>query len=121
MRRATADEQAFLRDLITGNLRRERSTAWSSRRSPGRMPSPSRRASGRHARRHRGRGGRPRRPRWRAALADVGLVVGRPLRPMLAASAKTAEEAVDAIGGGELIVDGKLDGIRVQVHRRPAP
>ena len=36
---------------------------------------------------------------------------------MLAASAKTPEEAADAVGGGELIVDGKLDGIRVQVHR----
>src|SRR6187551_1828120 len=30
------------------------------------------------------------------ALEQVGLVVGRPVRPMLAASAKTAREAVDA-------------------------
>ena len=52
------------------------------------------------------------------ALEQVGLVVGRPVRPMLAASAKTADEAVTAVGGGELLVDGKLDGIRVQVHRR---
>ena len=27
------------------------------------------------------------------------------------------EEAVGAVGGGDLLVDGKLDGIRVQVHR----
>ena len=32
--------------------------------------------------------------------------------------AKTPDEAVATVGGGELLVDGKLDGIRVQVHRR---
>jgi DNA ligase-1 len=37
---------------------------------------------------------------------------------MLAASAKTTGEAAESMGGGGLIVDGKLDGIRVQVHRR---
>ncbi len=53
-----------------------------------------------------------------AALEAVTLRVGRPVRPMLAASAKTADEAVATIGGGDLVVDGKLDGIRIQVHRR---
>ena len=53
----------------------------------------------------------------RAALEEVRLVVGRPLRPMLAASAKTTGAAVEGLGGGTLLVDGKLDGIRVQVHR----
>ena len=57
------------------------------------------------------RGGQP-------ALEEVGLVVGRPLRPMLAGSAKTTDEALASMAQGPLLVDGKLDGIRVQVHRR---
>lgn len=51
-----------------------------------------------------------------ASLAEVGLTVGRPVLPMLAASAPTVTEAVQRIGG-ELAVDTKLDGIRIQVHR----
>jgi DNA ligase-1 len=37
---------------------------------------------------------------------------------MLASSAKTTGEAVEGFAGRTLLVDGKLDGIRVQVHRR---
>ena len=119
MHRATADEQAFLRDLITGNLRqgaldgvvlaavaRAYAVPEPVVRRAAMLAGTAAEVAGLAA-----HGGEP-------ALAEVGLVVGRPLRPMLAASAKTAEEAVEAIGGGELIVDGKLDGIRVQVHRR---
>ena len=51
------------------------------------------------------------------ALAEIGLVVGRPVRPMLAASAADVPAAVDQLGPGPLVVDGKLDGIRIQVHK----
>ena len=53
------------------------------------------------------------------ALGEVGLVVGRPVLPMLASSAPSVAEAVAKIGGatGEVAVDTKLDGIRIQVHR----
>ncbi len=52
-----------------------------------------------------------------AELAGFGLVVGRPLLPMLASSAPTVAEAVAGFTG-PVAVDTKLDGIRVQVHRR---
>ncbi len=52
------------------------------------------------------------------ALDAIGLEVGRPVRPMLAASAPDVEAAVEQVGvGGSTVVDGKLDGIRVQAHR----
>ncbi|MEV5695196.1 ATP-dependent DNA ligase [Micromonospora globbae] len=51
-----------------------------------------------------------------AALADFGLQVGRPLAPMLAQSAPTVDEALTATGT-PAVVDVKLDGIRIQVHR----
>lgn len=53
------------------------------------------------------------------ALAAVHLVVGRPVQPMLASMAGSVAEAVQAIGG-LAVVDWKLDGIRIQVHRRGA-
>lgn len=49
-------------------------------------------------------------------LARFRLEVGRPLRPMLAQSAPSAESALSAVGP-EAAVEWKLDGIRVQVHR----
>ncbi|MBQ1048196.1 ATP-dependent DNA ligase [Micromonospora sp. C51] len=51
-----------------------------------------------------------------AALAEFGLRVGRPLAPMLAQSASTVDEALAATGV-PAVVDVKLDGIRIQVHR----
>ncbi len=70
-----------------------------------------------------------------AALGAFGLEVGRPVRPMLAASAPTLSEALakaggaasvegtveDAAEGGvagaaECAVEWKLDGIRIQAH-----
>ncbi|MGL5912337.1 MAG: ATP-dependent DNA ligase, partial [Phycicoccus sp.] len=161
--RATADEQRFLAELITGNLRQGAldgvvlaaiATAYA-------VPEPVvRRAvmlAGFTAEvaEVAARGGVE-------ALEAVRLEVGRPLRPMLAASAKTTEEALVSVGAtggaaaagsdlagvrpasvgvaggssdvgsaggaardpgtavspiGEVVVDGKLDGIRVQVHR----
>ena len=55
-----------------------------------------------------------------AALAQVGLEVGRPVLPMLASSAPdlAAAMAKAGAGGGQRVaVDVKLDGIRIQVHR----
>lgn len=50
------------------------------------------------------------------ALRDVGFEIFRPVMPMLASTAATAAEAID---GFELSsVEWKLDGIRIQVHRR---
>jgi ATP-dependent DNA ligase I len=50
-----------------------------------------------------------------AALAAFGLEVGRPVRPMLAASAPTIGDAL-AKAGSPAAVEWKLDGIRIQVH-----
>lgn len=50
-----------------------------------------------------------------AELDDVGLVVGRPVLPMLAATAPTAADAIATTG--EASVEYKLDGARIQVHR----
>ncbi len=55
------------------------------------------------------------------ALAEFVLEVGRPVLPMLASSATTVEAAMDKAGGGPdspVAIDTKLDGIRIQVHRR---
>jgi DNA ligase-1 len=51
-----------------------------------------------------------------AALQAVGLQVGTGVQPMLAASAPDPESAV-AKTGLPVLVDHKLDGVRVQVHR----
>jgi DNA ligase-1 len=52
-----------------------------------------------------------------AALDAFTLTVGRPVRPMLAASAPDVPAAVGGFQGRPVVVDAKLDGIRVQVHR----
>jgi ATP-dependent DNA ligase I len=49
------------------------------------------------------------------ALAGFGLLVGQPLKPMLAASEPSIEEALAKIGG-RAAVEWKLDGIRIQAH-----
>ncbi|WP_350347601.1 ATP-dependent DNA ligase [Agromyces sp. G08B096] len=49
------------------------------------------------------------------ALAAVGLVVGRPVLPMLAATAASPAEAIGTTG--EASIEYKLDGARIQVHR----
>jgi DNA ligase-1 len=52
------------------------------------------------------------------ALSGFGLEVGRPVRPMLASTAADLSAVLAKLGQGEaLAVDGKLDGIRVQVHK----
>ncbi len=52
------------------------------------------------------------------ALHAVGLQVGRPIRPMLAASAPAVAAALERISPAA--VEWKVDGIRVQVHRQGA-
>lgn len=49
------------------------------------------------------------------ALEDFRLTVGRPVLPMLAHSAAGVGEAIEKLG--TCVVEEKLDGIRVQVHR----
>ncbi|MCX5414222.1 ATP-dependent DNA ligase [Streptomyces sp. NBC_00059] len=49
------------------------------------------------------------------ALASFRLTVGRPVQPMLAHTARSVAEAIDRLG--PCAVEEKLDGIRVQVHR----
>ncbi|MGC4933173.1 ATP-dependent DNA ligase [Gordonia sp. DT30] len=50
------------------------------------------------------------------ALAAVGLQVGRPVSPMLASPAEDLDAALESLGP-DLVVDHKLDGARIQVHR----
>ncbi len=50
-----------------------------------------------------------------AALQAFGLEVGRPVRPMLASSATSIDEALAKVGGAAA-VEWKLDGIRIQAH-----
>ncbi len=49
------------------------------------------------------------------ALSSVGLIVLRPIAPMLAATSRDVAEAVAEIGTAS--VEWKLDGARIQVHR----
>ena len=52
--------------------------------------------------------------RGAAALEAIDLEVGRPIQPMLAATAADVQEALDAVG--QASVEWKLDGARIQVH-----
>jgi len=56
-----------------------------------------------------------------ADLAGVGLTVGVPLLPMLAATASSPGEAVTALGPAPVSVEVKLDGARIQAHRHGGP
>jgi DNA ligase-1 len=51
-----------------------------------------------------------------AGLAELSLQVFRPLSPMLAQTARDARDALEKLG--EAAFEHKLDGARVQVHRR---
>ena len=115
--RATADEQAFLRGLVSGELRQGalEGVMLDAIAKAADVPADAvRRAAmlcGALA------------PVAEAALRDgvsglstFGLQVGRPLLPMLASTAGSVEEAVDKLGS--VSVDTKLDGIRVQLHKQ---
>lgn len=116
--RATEREQGFLRGLVLGDLRQGAMDALVQEgmaKAYGVEPGVVRRAamllsSTTEAARLLATGGVE-------ALTSVGLVVGTPVQPMLAASAADPAAAL-AKAGGPVVVDVKLDGIRVQVHRR---
>ncbi|QXC61167.1 ATP-dependent DNA ligase [Aquihabitans sp. G128] len=114
--RATADEASFLSRLLGGELRQGANA--------GVMLDAVAKASGIPAtvvRRAVMLGGRLDTTarlaltEGRAAVEAVGLEVGRALQPMLASTAASVTEAVEAIG--EASVEWKLDGIRIQVHK----
>jgi len=115
---ATVDEQAFLRRLLTGELRQGALEgvmldavaaaadvpAAAVRRAfmmSGRLPETAVLALG---------GGVE-------ALAAVSLRVGRPVRPMLASPGASLDAALTSDGGADVTVEFKLDGARIQVHR----
>ncbi|GAA2823883.1 ATP-dependent DNA ligase [Kitasatospora sp. CM 4170] len=114
--RATDVEQAFLRAVLVGDLRQgalDAVVADAVARAAGVPAAAVRRAlmfrgSARAVASAALTGGRP-------ALDAFRLEVGRPVRPMLAASAPDVGSALDRIGPAAL--EWKLDGIRVQVHR----
>ncbi|MBT2376879.1 ATP-dependent DNA ligase [Streptomyces sp. CB00316] len=113
---ATADEQHFLRALLTGEVRQgalEAVAADALARAAEAPPADVRRAvmlagSLQEVARTLLADGP-------GALAAFRLTVGRPVHPMLAHTAATVTEAVDKLG--PCAVEEKLDGIRVQVHR----
>ncbi|OBG86354.1 ATP-dependent DNA ligase [Mycobacterium sp. E802] len=55
----------------------------------------------------------------RSALAEFQLQVGRPVGPMLAQTATDVGDALERLGG-TAILEAKLDGARVQIHRSGA-
>lgn len=115
--RATAQEQAFLAQLLGGELRQgalegvmidavavtAELPADTVRRAVMLSGQLSRAAAAALA------GGQ-------SALAAFRLELGRPVRPMLAVPAESLESALDEFAG-ECSVEYKLDGARIQVHR----
>ncbi|MFC5906510.1 ATP-dependent DNA ligase [Streptacidiphilus monticola] len=114
--RATAVEQDFLRAVLVGDLRQGALDALVGDAVAKAAGVPV--ADVRRALMFRGSaaavaaaavtGGAP-------ALRAFGLQLGRPVRPMLAASAPDLPTALERITPA--VLDWKLDGIRVQVHR----
>jgi DNA ligase-1 len=120
--RATADEQHYLRGLVTGELRQGALDALvlDAVAAAAGVPAEAVRRAAMFA------GATA--PVAVAALADgeAGLAgfrleVGRPVRPMLASSAPGLDQAMAGFDDGgqpeEVAVDCKLDGIRMQVHK----
>ena len=115
--RLTSVEQDFLRDLITGNVRQGAldSVMLDAIAVAADLDPPAvRRAAMFSA--PTGPIARAALTGGAAALADFTLLVGRPVRPMLAGSAADVAAGVDKVAGA-FAVDTKLDGIRIQVHK----
>jgi DNA ligase-1 len=115
--RATAAEADFLRRLLTGGLRQgalEGVMAEAVAKAAGVPAASVRRACmlcgdlGRTAAVALAEG--------RPGLDAIGLQVGQPLLPMLASSSPGVGEALTEMGLSS--VEWKLDGLRIQVHRR---
>jgi len=51
-------------------------------------------------------------------LKSFAIELFRPIKPMLAKTATDVEEALAELGGGPASFEYKLDGIRIQVHKR---
>ncbi|GAA1539398.1 ATP-dependent DNA ligase [Actinomadura kijaniata] len=114
--RATAEEQEFLVRLLSGELRQGALDGVMAEAVAAAAEVPA--AKVRRAVMLRGALG----PVAAAALAEgaAGLAaftleVGRPVRPMLAASAPSVEEAFAKLAG-PAAVEWKLDGVRAQIH-----
>ncbi|MBA2445551.1 MAG: ATP-dependent DNA ligase [Nocardioidaceae bacterium] len=117
--RATADEQGFLRRLVFGELRQGAldSAMLDAISSASSVPLPLirravmlRGATSPVAQAALTRGA--------AAVAAFTLQVGQPVRPMLASTAPDVTSALEKLGvTDEVVVDTKLDGIRIQVHK----
>jgi ATP-dependent DNA ligase I len=114
--RATADEQQFLARLISGELRQGALEGVMTEAVARAASVPV--AEVRRAVMLRGSLGAVAAAALAggsAALRAFGLEVGRPLRPMLAASAPSLADAL-ARAGSPAAVEPKLDGIRIQAH-----
>lgn len=114
--RATADEQQFLRGLLTGELRQGALEAVATEAVAQSADVPA--ADVRRALMLCGDLGlvaRLARQRGVAGLQAVRLRVGTAIQPMLASPADDVESALAQTG--EAAVECKVDGVRVQIHR----
>ena len=115
--RATADEQGWLRGVITGNVRQGALDALVQEGLAAASGAPLK-AVRRAAMLAGGTVPIARAAfEGEAALGEFGLEVGRPVLPMLASSAPDVAAAMAKAGGGAVAIDTKLDGIRIQVHK----
>ncbi len=117
--RATAEEQTYLRLLVTGELRQGALDGLMLEAVAAAANVPA--AAVRRASMFSG-GTLPVAvavlTQGMEGLAGFALEVGRPVRPMLASSAPDVPGAFEKLEPGELAaVDCKLDGIRIQVHK----
>ncbi len=118
---ATADEQRLLRGLVTGELRQGSLDALlldAVAEAAGVPPDAVRRAAMLAGETEAVAVAALTSPDPAVALAGFTLQVGRPVRPMLAQSAPDVDGAWASLPAGPVVVDTKLDGIRIQVHRR---
>jgi len=117
--RATAEEQQWLRQAVSGAVLQGASDALVQEglAAAGSVPL----AAVRRAAMMAGSTVAVARAAMSGSEADLGsfvLEVGRPVLPMLASSAPTVADALAKAGSGRPVsVDSKLDGIRIQVHR----
>ncbi|AXG14563.1 ATP-dependent DNA ligase [Intrasporangium calvum] len=121
--RATADEQQWLRALITGETRQGAGDGvmLQAIAKAAEVPDATVRRAVMLAG-HAGPVARAALDGGAAALDAITLEVGRPLRPMLAGSSPDVAAALSGLGS-EVLVETKLDGIRLQAHvdRRAEP
>ena len=115
--KATAEEQRFITDLLIGNLRQGalEGIMLDAVARAAEIPLASVRRASMMA------GDTPRVARallelGEAALADYDIQVFQPVHPMLAQPAPDTDAALEEMG--EAALEYKLDGARIQVHRR---